>query len=194
MTVSDDKKFDALVGHYKDSFAQTLPHIKRRDRIFRILLIILVVMLFELLSGYDIYEDLLKLLKLKWKIAASKTFMDMLFWALFFGFSFRYYQCVVAVERNYEYIHKLEDKISCVIGSLVLFTREGKWYLSDRPAILRYAHGAYVTMIPPVLIIGAIARIVTEYEQSIMWWVSAVFCLAAVSVLAHYIWFRHKKK
>lgn len=198
MCISGDKKFESLVRHYEDSFAQQLVHIRRRDRIFRVLLIILVVTLFQVLNGHDVYDDLIKVLtlklKLEWSTAISKSFINVSFWVIFFAFSVRYYQVVVAVERGYNYIHKLEKEISCNFESQIPFTREGKWYSSGKPAILKYVHIAYIKVVPPVLVLCAVAKIIAEYEQSKIWWVSATLCLGTAVVLTHYIFFWRKSQ
>jgi len=51
--ITEDTKFQILHDHYKDSFAQIREFIQLRDRLFLLILIVVILMLFQIYSPKD---------------------------------------------------------------------------------------------------------------------------------------------
>lgn len=70
------------------------------------------------------------------------------------GFSIRYFQVVIEIERQYNYLHALEIEINTFYKEKsVAFTREGKSYLSKYPLFSNWVWLLY-TLFFPILIIS----------------------------------------
>ncbi|CAC9653107.1 hypothetical protein [bacterium endosymbiont of Bathymodiolus sp. 5 South] len=162
----EEKKFNNLCSHYKDTFGIHQATIKQRDTLFYRLLVILAVfisstdMVSSTVSDYinkeisaDFISTLLRLLLLGKEISAD--FISTLLWLLLLGFTTRYYQVVLEIERQYRYLHTLEEKLNSYYPGTKVFTREGKSYLS-KYSLFSYCVWLLYTVFFPVFIISFI--------------------------------------
>ncbi|SSC10298.1 hypothetical protein [thiotrophic endosymbiont of Bathymodiolus puteoserpentis (Logatchev)] len=102
----EEAKFNNLCSHYKDSFDIHLASIKQRDKLFYWLLIIMAVFTLQL-SSTDIVVNVVndyinKAVGIK--LGKSADFIATLLWLLLLGFTTRYYQVVLEIERQYGYL------------------------------------------------------------------------------------------
>jgi hypothetical protein len=102
----EEAKFNNLCSHYKDSFDIHLASIKQRDKLFYWLLIIMAVFTLQL-SSTDIVVNVVndyinKAVGIK--LGKSSDFIATLLWLLLHGFTTRYYQVVLEIERQYGYL------------------------------------------------------------------------------------------
>ena len=190
MNVSDDKKFESLTEHYENTFTHIISYIKRRDRLFLVMLTVSVVMVSQLLSGDNIYTEISKGINAKWKIQIGVPFIRVIMWLLLLISSLKYCQSVITVEQNYKYIHKLEKEISPIFESKIPFTREGKSYLANYPKVSTWADWFYVKFIPIMIIGGCIVKIVSEFEQTPIWIFNIVLCITTITLQAYYFFYR----
>lgn len=72
----------------------------------------------------------------------------------------RYFQLCIGIERQYRYIHALEDRLNSMIKGDI-FTKEGCNYLKDYPLLLDFVHIVYNYIIPFLLV--ALSGIKTYY-------------------------------
>jgi len=84
-----------------------------------------------------------------------------LLWFVLLYFTMRYYQSNIYIERQYKYIHKLEEDISKLSG--IEFYRESKSYLTYYPLVLDFVHILYTWIFPLLFEVVIIARIIMEY-------------------------------
>lgn len=164
---SEDTKFQILYDHYKDTFAHIQDFLKLRDRFFFLILFLVTLMLFQMYSptesGETISAFVAKQLELKNPLDIS--FLGSILWFGLLGLIIRYFQTVVHLERQYEYIHKLEEQISPNYDNKA-FTREGKFYLSDYPLFSKWTSILYTIIFPILLIIVVFAKIIGELSHS----------------------------
>jgi hypothetical protein len=131
----DEAKFNNLCAHYKDTYEIHLSSIKQRDTLFYALLVILALFSLQVTSTELVNSALSGFINKQLDISIDKNsnLLGTLLWLLLFGFSSRYYQTVIQIERQYDYIHHLEELISKRYPNTRAFTREGKSYLDEYP-------------------------------------------------------------
>lgn len=163
-TLNDDKKLELLNDHYKDTFVYLKETLRLRDRLFVFILVTITLLLFQLYSpseaGTTIGAFIAKQLDVQ--NAVSIAFVGSVIWFALLAFVMRYFQTVIFIERQYKYIHNLEDQLSAHYDDKA-FTREGKSYLKNYPMFSDWAYYLY-TLIFPLLLIAVVAgKMVNEY-------------------------------
>jgi hypothetical protein len=173
MNPSDDTKLEVLHDHYKDTFAYQREYIKNRDRLFLVILFLLILMLFQIFAPAEaggviseVISDQLKLSK-----TLNISFLGSVIWWFLLGAIVRYFQTVIQIERQYIYIHRLEDQLSSLYTG-GMFTRESKSYLVNYPVFLNWAWSTYSIVFPFLLIVITIAKMRSEllaaYQVSLL--------------------------
>jgi hypothetical protein len=84
-------------------------------------------------------------------------------WFLLLLLTIRYFQVAVHIERQYEYIHNLEDKLNEELGKEVI-TREGKHYLSKYPYFSDWMWFLYTIFFPVLLLAISGLKIFAEIK------------------------------
>lgn len=152
------ERFNSLCSHYKDSCDINQATVKQRDTLFYLLLAIL-----SLFVMHSLYTDFFNSVAagvfkkqtdtdLKDKVDLVSTFL----WLFIFGVSSKYYQVVGLIERQYEYIHALEEQLERFYKNTPVFSREGKFYLNKYPVFSNWMWFLY-TVVFPVLMLFCMA-------------------------------------
>lgn len=143
---TEDTKFQILSDHYIDSFSYLQKILKQRDRFFFLILIVVTLMLFQIYSPTDSGKALSQFVtnELELEDSIDISFIGSIIWFLLLSFVVRYFQTVVNIERQYKYIHQLEDQLSPFYNNDA-FTREGKSYSSNYPLFLN-GFGYYIQL------------------------------------------------
>ena len=170
--MNKEKRAELLMDHYKDTFQHILVHWKTRNRLFVFALIIIALMALDLVSP----GSLSKLVNgyIERSVNNPPTFdFDVIgsaAWFLLLSIVIQYYQRSISVDRQYKYIHKLEEQICEDMGG-DLVTREGKSYFSKtgaadkpgkQPLFTRAVGPIYVYFFPLFLISFVIMKVVHE--------------------------------
>ena len=146
----EEAKFNNLCSHYKDSFDLHRSSIKQRDLLFYCLLIILAIFTLQISSAETVVnivnEYVTKISGVK--IGNNLGFISTLIWLLLLGFSTRYFQVVLEIERQYEYLQALEIQLNSYYSGSKAFTREGKAYLSKYPLFSNWVWLLYTLFFP----------------------------------------------
>ena len=163
----EEAKFNNLCSHYKDSFDIHLASIKQRDKLFYWLLIIMAVFTLQL-SSTDIVVNVVndyinKAVGIK--LGKSADFIATLLWLLLLGFTTRYYQVVLEIERQYGYLHALEEKLNGCYPETKVFTREGKSYLSKYPLFSNWVWLLYTVLFPCLIVFSVITKGYSEISE-----------------------------
>jgi hypothetical protein len=156
-----------LCSHYKDTYEIHLSNIKQRDTLFYALLVILALFSLQVTSTDLVNGALSGYVNKQLDIGIDKNsnLFGALLWFLLFGFSLRYYQTNIQIERQYKYIHHLEEIISDRYSGTRAFTREGKSYLDDYPLFSNWTHFLYTLALPLIILALIIIRINGELEK-----------------------------
>jgi hypothetical protein len=85
-------------------------------------------------------------------------------WVLTLTIGLRYCQTSVLVNRQYPYLHTLEEAISPEVGGGDLYQREGKVYLREYPLLLDVAWFAYVILFPLIVMVATLGLAIWEVK------------------------------
>jgi hypothetical protein len=161
----DADKLTLLHDHYKETFALIRERETQRDRLFLWLLVIFALLVIEIQypanfhgvlghvnvagNNIDLQQlPLARLLNVSWVFTAA--------------FVLKYCQVAKAVERQYTYLHLLEDRISDGLGDADLYRREGRAYREQYPHLLNWAWVYYTILFPAALAIAVVYLLVVE--------------------------------
>lgn len=133
--VSSDTRFTALHAHYNDTFANIKESIRLRDKLTALILLVLVFLALYTFWPSDAITAFSEIStqKLGFSVNVDVGFLGSIIWFALLGIVVRYTQVVVYIERQYKYIHKVEEELHEHFGNGIAFTREGKSYLKDYP-------------------------------------------------------------
>lgn len=196
---SEDIKFQILTAHYKDTFDFLQNKLKQRDRLFVGVLCILILMLFQLYTPQEALKVVSQFISTKLNI---KTQIDLLFiqsviWFGLLAAVLKYFQTVIFIERQYNYIHRLEEQISKEYSGQA-FTREGMSYLKNYPIYLSWASFLYTIFFPILLVLIIISKIIYEFriysfKSKLYLFNGVIFCFILISTIL-YVMVLHFKK
>jgi hypothetical protein len=200
------------MDHYKDSFAILLGHWKARNRLFVYVLLLIAIIgglspssLSDLVNGY-----LKKAYMEKDQVWRPLDFavIGLLARFLLLCLVIQYYQRSILVDRQYKYIHHIEEQLCKFTGGDYI-TREGRAYFSRkgvpstsgkdqrRPLFLRCVGPLYVYIFPLVLSVLVIWKLI---EWDLCRTISAVSILSALCSLGvvtysvfYMIWIRWRR-
>lgn len=194
-----EHKLLLLHDHYKETFVHIQGYLKLRDRLFAYVLVIVTLMLFQMYSPSGSEQAISELLSKKFelKIPIDISFLSSIIWFALLSIVIRYYQTVVHIERQYDYIHNLEDQLSPEYNGKA-FTREGKSYLKDYPLFSKWAWILYTIVFPILLLLVVVIKIIGEIRQTecinVLLCVNAVIALCIILSSLFYVLLVHYKK
>ena len=133
--VSGDTRFTALHAHYNDTFANIKESIRLRGKLTALILLVLVFLALYTFWPSDAITAFSEIStqRLGFSVDVDVGFLGSIIWFALLGIVVRYTQVVVYIERQYKYIHKVEEELHEHFGNGIAFTREGKSYLKDYP-------------------------------------------------------------
>jgi hypothetical protein len=162
-----EAEFNNLCSHYKDTYDIHLASIKQRDTLFYALLVILAFFSLQVTSADLVNGALSSYINKEFGIAVDKSsnLFGTLLWLLLFGASSRYYQIVIQIERQYDYIHHLEELLNSKYAGSRAFTREGKAYLEKYPLFSNWVWVLYTAAFPLIILLSIALRIQGELAK-----------------------------
>lgn len=157
MSIGDNTKLEILHDHYKESFLHIREREKQRDRLFP-LVIALIGVLFLEIQYSDVFSNILgnvkfEFIELNISIMPISVFLSVT-WTYLFVVILKYCQSAIFVERQYDYLHCLEDKISKLFGDQNIYCREGKAYLNKYPLFSDLVWIFYILLFPAIVILS----------------------------------------
>lgn len=197
--MNEDKKIELLCDHYKDTFTHIKDAIKQRDRLFTIVLFLVTIFLFQLYSPKDFGDSVSSLISAQLSVQSKidLAFISTLLWFILLVISIKYYQTVVFIERQYDYIHSLEELISNYFDKKA-FTREGISYLSNYPKFSNWTFFLYTIFYPVCLVFVITIKIINEFSLaqsfSLLQIINAILYLSILISSVLYLFLVHLKK
>ncbi len=194
-----DDNLSLLHDHYKDSFSLIRSREDQRDSLFLWLLAFYLLMILEIQYPANIHGALgslsiagntinLQLVPLPLLLDAS--------WVFLAAFVLKYCQTTKLVERQYPYLHRLEDSISDLLKDQGFYRREGHEYLSQYPLVLKWAWISYTFIFPAALILATLYLYGVEFKVLKYSWLSklfdGIFGLSVIVSLVLYRFIRDK--
>lgn len=161
-----DKELAVLHDHHKDSFSLIRDREKQRDRLFLILIGVLGFVLFQLT-----YAQLASITELSiggLKVDLAKVPAAVVLstsWTYLLVLLLRYSQLINAIEKQYHYLHDLEEYISKVFDSPGLYLRESRVYFSIKDEQFRHwVWGFYGFLFPCIMVTSVCWSAVIEFQ------------------------------
>ena len=164
MNSTKEGNLEILYDHYKDTFSYTREYLKERERLFAFVLGVIFLQFLQI-SFVDQYLEAFNIFvekKLGFNFAFSKEFLNNFLWFILFSTSLRYFQINTLINRQYNYLHSLEDKLCQESGDKDFIRREGRMYLKKYPIFLNWVHFLYTWVFPVILIIVALIKVILE--------------------------------
>lgn len=153
-----------IYDHYKETCSIIRDAIKFRDRLMLFVIITLAFFSFQSFFPITSNQVVSELLTFKFglNLQFNFAFLGSIIWFLLLVFVLRYFQTAVFIERQYKYIHKLEDQLNKELKEDII-TREGKSYLSKYPLFSDWMCFLYTMFFPILLFLITLTKIISEW-------------------------------
>lgn len=163
-----ESKLNNLCAHYKDTYDIHLGSVKQRDALFYALLVIAAFFSLQITSMEFVNGIITDYLAKETGIAIAKdsSLLSTLLWFLLLGISTKYFQVTVQIERQYEYLHALEESLNRHYPGTPVFTREGASYLNDYPTFSNWLWLLNTLAFPLLLLLAISIRIKSEISST----------------------------
>lgn len=159
------ESIEILYDHYKETFNLSKVAQERRNKNFVYLCILEAVAYLwasdpeKMTVALQNYEVLSGVINLGHEII--QTFL----WMMITYVLIRYVQDMIYIERGYDYLDKLEKKISSTIAD-EMFSREGANYQREYPKILNLIDLFYKMVMPVLFFLVNFMHIIIEWQYS----------------------------
>lgn len=164
----NDIKLNILHDHYKESFLYIRDREKQRDRLF-LFIIALIGILFLEIQYAEIFPNIFKSISLESFNLNLSTIPIFVFlsitWTYLFVLILKYCQIAIGIEKQYEYLHILEKKISNIFNDNEIYSREGRAYLKNYPIFSEFAWIFYVLIFPIIAILSTALLLYFEWNM-----------------------------
>ena len=188
-------KLDLLYDHYKNSYELSKQSQSDRNKLFIILTLIIALHFLFIIEPdivcFSLYGWLNESFKIN--IAIEFSIIQSLLWFVLLYFTIRYYQVNTYIERQYNYLHKLEESISCLSG--YEFNRESFNYLQEYPWLLDFISIIYRVIFPVLYLIVLCVKIGYEIFSSVLSLsliLDIILALCCLVLTLLYLLFLHK--
>jgi len=200
MSPSDDTKLNVLHDHYKDSFKYIRDYILIRDRLLLCILAVLAILSVQIFAPNETKGVLNDIItdKIGTERAINASVIGTALWFGLLCLIVKYFQTVIHIERQYSYLHKLEERMSAILKE-ELYTREGKSYSEKYSKFSEWTHFLYTVLFPIVLICIAIIQIRNEWstikdlDLSVTLIINSMIFLFLVGFVLYYLYIRHEE-
>lgn len=148
-----------LHDHYKDTFSHIRERERQRDRLFLIVLGFIALMLFQLNYSLLLQQAVTELTIAGFKLNLSKIPFPVLLstsWMFLAVFLLRYYQVVIHIDKQYDYLHTLESRLSKALGEDGSIGRESSGYTTKKASFFRHWVWVFYTGLFPVIVLASI--------------------------------------
>lgn len=190
-------KIELLYDHYKETFSRIKESLNDRNHFFVMVFIVMAIQFLFATSADTISYVIITFIKEKYKIdiAAQISIIQSLLWLILLYFTMRYYQINVYIERQYNYIHSLEDNIA--IEAQVKFDREGGDYLSNYPKMNDFMDILYKWVFPIIYCLIISYKIIIEYitlKFNLLLLLNTILFISCFVLTILYLIFLHGKR
>ena len=186
---------ELLYDHYKDTCEKLEKQIHQRNKNFAFSFLITCVLLLFAINPAEYRDLMFEYIRTEFSIDLSSQFfvIQTLLWAVLLYETMRYSQVFANIERTYDYINALENKISNL--SSQHFDRESGHYSSHFSLPLRYANYVYKFIFPAFSLMVALLKIISEFviiNNGLFLTIDSILCLAYILLVVFHIIFAVK--
>lgn len=195
--LDQEKPLDLYYDHYKETNELNRATQSRRNRSFLILCVLEALSLLMVWNPQFIvalFNDAVQS-KIESTVQIGSNVLQTLVWILVAYVQVRYVQEAMHVERQYDYIKKLEDRINNLLGEKGI-TREGESYLENYPPVLNLVHLFYNWFCPIFFSFINIYHIILEWRNvanTLPVIADSFICFAIIFITIFYYFELHKK-
>ena len=149
-----EKEIEIYYDHYKDTFSYISKYIVLRDKYFKYAVGMLVLLFFSSVLPSDFNKLSQAILKKNIGIENLLNFRVIESFMIFviFSISIKYFQINLLIERQYYYLHEIENNLSSKLKNFNIY-REGKAYKDQYPLFNSIVHRIYTIAFPTLLLI-----------------------------------------
>lgn len=187
------EKLASLTDHYNDTQRIAERMVKTRDIYFFLIIGIIVLFAFQIFSPVasgGILQEVIKA-QLQTETTISQIYINSILWFCLLAVSARYFQTVINLEKQYNYMHGLETLLSAEFDGKA-YTREGKSYLKNYAIFSDWMHIVYRYIFPVALVVAVIAKIWNEINLKnvnlVALWLDILISLALILSIALYVY------
>lgn len=160
-----DNNLALVHDHYKETFSLQREREQTRDRAFLLLIGLFALLAVEVyypaaagtLRSFSVLGTDFDLSHLPLNVLLNAS------WVLTLAVALSYCRVAILIERQYPYVHHLEEWIGGQIGDSSLFQREGTAYLDRYPVLLNWAWFCYVIVFPLAVVLVAVLLVEREW-------------------------------
>lgn len=166
-SISAEKQLDTLHDHYKETSALIRHREKQRDRAFFLVIALYALLILEIQYPASFRGSIGTVSIAGNQLQVSRLPLSGLLdasWVLVLAVALSYCRVAINVERQYGYLHRLEEWLSAALQTPELYRREGKVYLDGYPLFLDWTWICYVFIFPAVVLLATIALVVVEWQ------------------------------
>lgn len=177
----DEKKFEILYDHYKETNQLRLEAQKQRNEFFIICCVLEAfsfLFVVRTVMSMSVFQNIIKE-SFGIETAIGNNLVQTVLWILIAYFLIRYIQNTLFIERQYGYQDQLEKKLN-EASKNNLFSREGEEYLKNYPNSLNLIDVFYKCISPCLLFIINIYRIITECK--VFGWNTFIDLIICISI------------
>lgn len=176
-----------LYNHYIDTNERQKEYIQKRDKLTICLLLGVVAFAFLLAEPSSLTEVANAYLKDTVKVEGDILNFQILNTGIIYiilWYLLQYYQVCLTIERQYDYINELEEKLSKTDHKI---EREGKAYAKNYPLLKNFANILYAWGIPIGVLVFSICRFTEECKHDFDYvWVDCIgFAFIAIISLLY---------
>lgn len=179
IALDTEKILELCYDHYKDTNELNRAAQSRRNRDFMILCILEAISLLMVWNPQFIAAVINDVVRsqIENTMQIGSNVLQTLIWILIAYILVRYIQEVMYIERQYDYLNKLENRINDLLAEKDI-TREGDSYLQNFPLVLNIIHLFYNLFCPIFFTFINIYHIILEWKN-----VTGVLSIAADSII-----------
>ena len=175
MTKATDTQLEVLSHHYSETFELLKNDVAKRDRLFLYILIVIFTLLLYMSAPNAMGEAVNNFLNSQTGGEGSQiidvSFIGAILLLVLLSLSHTYFQTVLHVERQYNYVYQLE-KVLCEYFDNKAFIREGEFYRRYRRMFSKWTKAIFWWLFPCLFLLFNIIWLI------FLWWRSGgVLCL-----------------
>lgn len=148
-----------LHEHYKDTFAHIRERERQRDRLFLIIVALLGILVLQLRYSLFLSQAVSEVGFAGVKLKLSEVPMPVLLsttWTFLSVMLLRYCQVAVHVDKQYDYLHCLEGRLSEAMGDKRAVYRESSGYFTKKTQCFRNWSWVFYTAFFPAIIVVSV--------------------------------------
>lgn len=167
----NESTINILYDHYKDSFSHIRERERQRDRLFLYVLGLLGLVLFQLhyslllqqtLTEINVFGITLKISSIPIPVLLSVS------WTLLAVFLLKYYQAVIHIEKQFDYLHSVEFQLSELLGNNCSIERESTAYMTQKARLFRHWVWFFYTLFFPLIVLASSVWAITLEWRTIL--------------------------